>query len=159
MKKHLHGLRKNLQKGSNTMKDVKYVAHSDDMNFGERVKELLLYRKIVKAEKISDQDGVLTLDNGTRIIVEGNEGCGGCENGWYYLDEINGCDNAITSVECEISGDEDVDVYNIFVYAEDKRINCVQYSGSDNGFYGTGYHLFVKIDAEALQKDRKDNKV
>ena len=134
------------------MKKAKYVAHSDDMNFGERVKELLLYRKIVKAEYISDQKGVLTLDNGTQIIVEGHDGCGGCDNGWYYLDELNGCDNVITNVECAILSSEDYDIYNIFVYAEDKRINCVQYSGYDNGYYGTGYFLFVKINTEALQK-------
>jgi len=127
------------------MKDKKYIAHSDDYNFEEEVKELLLYRKIVKVEKINDQEGVLILDNGLQLIVEGNEGCGGCENGWYYLDELNGCDNAITNVKCEIEGDEYSDVYNIFVYAEDKRINCVQYSGGDNGYYGTGYRLYVKV--------------
>ena len=126
-------------------KNKKYIAHSDDYNFEERVKEFLLYRKIVKVERINDQDGILTLDNGTQLIVEGNEGCGGCGNGWYYIDELNDCDNAITDVKCEISGSEYEDVYNIFVYAEDKRINCVQYSGGDNGYYGTGYSLYVKI--------------
>lgn len=127
--------------------DRKYIAHSDDAHFEESVKELLLYRKIVKVERLDDQNGILILDNGTQLIVEGNEGCGGCSNGWYYLDELNGCDNAITNVKCEINGDADDfdEVYNIFVYAEDKRINCVQYSGGDNGYYGTGYDLYVKI--------------
>jgi hypothetical protein len=129
------------------MKSKKYIAHSDDAHFEESVKELLLYRKIVKVERLNDQEGALTLDNGTQLMVEGNEGCGGCGNGWYYLDELNDCDNAITDVKCEASGDaNDFDnLYNIFVYAEDKRINCVQYSGGDNGYYGTGYWLCVVV--------------
>ena len=135
------------------MSDRKYIAHSDDAHFEESVRELLLYRKIVKVEKLDEQLGVLFLDNGTQLIVEGNEGCGGCGNGWYYIDELNGCDNAITNVKCEISGDSDDfdNVYNIFVYAEDKRINCVQYSGGDNGYYGTGYSLYVKVAEEREQ--------
>ena len=132
------------------MKDKKHIAHSDDVHFEESVKELLLYRKIVKVERLNDQDGVLTLDNGTQLIVKGNEGCGGCGNGWYYLDELNDCDNVITDVKCEISGTEYDDVYNIFVYAEDKQINCVQYSGGDNGYYGTGYDLYVRVPGRII---------
>lgn len=127
------------------MKDKKHIAHSDDYDFERSVKELLLYRKIVKVERLNDQDGVLTLDNETQLIVKGNEGCGGCGNGWYYLDELNDCDNVITDVKCEITGTEYNDVYKIFVYTEDKQINCVQYSGGDNGYYGTGYDLYVKV--------------
>lgn len=125
--------------------DKKYIAHSDDANFEEKVKELLLYRKIIKVEALNDQDAILTLDNGTELIVEGNEGCGGCGNGWYYIDELNCCDNAITNVECVCEGDYDDGVYHIFVYADNKKINCIQYSGGDNGYYGTGYNLFVRI--------------
>lgn len=132
------------------MNDKKYIAHSDDIDFEEEVKELLLYRKIVKVEQHSDQDAVLTLDNGTEIIVEGNRGCGGCGNGWYYLDELNDCDNVITDVRCIFEGyDYDKkrydDVYRIIVFADNKEINCVQYSGNDNGYYGTGYELFVRM--------------
>lgn len=120
----------------------KYIAHSDDIDFEVQVKNLLLYRKIIKVEKLDDQNGILTLDNSTQLVVQGNVGCGGCGNGWYYLDELNGCDNAITNVECSNLNEA---IYNIFIYAEDKRINCVQYSGDDNGYYGTGYYLYVKI--------------
>lgn len=125
------------------MNNEKYVAHSDDFNFEEKIKELLLYRKIVKCEKLNDQEGILTLDNGTELIVKGNEGCGGCANGWYYLDEINECENAITNVECGLDGNDEDGVYHIFVFADNKKINCVQYSGGDNGWYGTGYSLYV----------------
>lgn len=126
-------------------KSEKFIAHSDDSTFEENVTELLLYRKIVKVERIDELEGVLTLDNGIQLVVKGNEGCGGCENGWYYLDALNSCDNAITNVECVVGEQDYEDVYNIFVFADEKRINCVQYRGSDNGYYGTGYHLYVRI--------------
>ena len=127
------------------MNDKKYIAHSDDANFVEKVKELLLHRKIIEIKKMDDQTGILILDNGVELIAEGNEGCGGCGNGWYYLDELNGCDNAITNVECVCESDGYDDVYHIFVFADNKKINCIQYSGGDNGYYGTGYDLCVRV--------------
>ena len=132
------------------MKDVKkHLSHSNELDFEQKVKNLLLYRKIVKAEATDKQTAVLTLDNGTKLILEGNEGCCGCGSGCFYIDELNGCDNAIMKVECvcEQKGEyEESLMYHIFVYTEDKKINAVQYSGFDNGYYGTGYDLYVKVD-------------
>ena len=127
-------------------KKKKYIAHSDYSDFESEVKELLLFRKIVKTEEINNQIGVLTLDNGTELIVEGNEGCGGCNNGWFYLKELNACDNVITNVKC-VEDDRGYDevVYHLFVFAENKQIECVRYGGYDNGYYGKGYDLFVRI--------------
>lgn len=129
------------------MKDNrKYLCHSDEKKFREEIKGLLLFRKIIKAESLDEQTAKLTLDNGVEIITVGNEGCGGCGNGWFYLDELNKCENAITNVEYCIDGDgyDDV-VYKLFVFAEDKKINCLQYSGYDNGYYGTGFDVYVKV--------------
>lgn len=127
-------------------KKEKYIAQSDDLDFEEKVKKLLLGRKIVKAEKVDEQVAVLTLDTGVELIAQGNDGCGGCGNGWYYLEELNTCDNAITNVECLVEREEDDgDIYHIFVYADNKKINCLQYSGYDNGYYGTGYDLRVRV--------------
>lgn len=125
-----------------------YIGHSDDENFEQKVKALLLYKKIIKVEKQNDQVGILTLDNGTQLVVKGNEGCGGCGCGWYYLDELNDCDNVITNVECVLCGDLWEDIYRIFVYANNEKINCLQYSGEDNGYYGTGYDLYVRVNKE-----------
>ena len=122
--------------------------HSDDLNFEEQMKQLLLYRKIVKVEEIDDQTALITLDNGTKIKTVGNEGCGGCGNGWYYLQELNECDNVITNVECVIEEDSDKyseEIYKIFVYAEDNKINLLSYKGGDNGYYGTGYDVYVEF--------------
>ncbi len=121
--------------------EEKVVAHSDDGNFQKKVEDLLLFRKVVSVKEVDDQTAELTLDNGIVLVTEGNEGCGGCGNGWYYLTALNRCDNAITQVECE----DDGDTYNIFVFAENEKITLVQYDGYDNGYYGTGYTLSVRM--------------
>lgn len=113
----------------------------------EKIKELLMYRKIVKVDK-----DTLYLDNGVELQILPNEGCGGCSNGWYGIEELNGCDNAITNVEFEcdkINPDDEWSEeysYKIFVYAEDRKIKIVQVDGDDgNGYYGTGYSIRVKM--------------
>ena len=125
-----------------------HFAHSDDSDFEAKLKKLLIGRKIIEAKEIDQQTAVLFLDDGMELIAIGNEGCGGCGNGWYYLDELNGCDNAITKVECCLEGDYEDGVYHLFVFADNKKINCLQFSGGDNGYYGTGYDLYVTIPME-----------
>ena len=122
------------------MKTLKII-HSDDNTFNNNVTELLMGRKIIEVKKHSDQEGELILDNGIILYVIGNEGCGGCGNGWYNLTELNSCDNIITNVTCE----NDEEQYNIFVFAENTKINAVQFDGYDNGWYGTGYQLRVMV--------------
>lgn len=117
--------------------------HCEDVDFEEFVREQLLFHKVVEVVEISDQVAELTLDNGVVLVAEGNEGCGGCGNGWYYLTALNTCDNAITNVEFVESGDEEV--FSIFVYSADNRINLLTYEGYDNGYYGVGYTIHVKI--------------
>lgn len=119
------------------------LSHCDE----EKIKELLLYRKIVKVE-----DDKLYLDNGIELQILPNEGCGGCNSGWYGIEELNSCDNAITNVEFECDKLNPNDnwsaeySYKIFVYAEDTKIKVVQVDGDDgNGYYGTGYSIKVKI--------------
>ena len=125
---------------------MKKHIHSNDANFESEVKDLLLYHKIISATQTGDQTAILVLDNGTALEVKGNEGCGGCGNGWYYIDELNNCDNAITNVECVCdSGDWGDGVYHIYVFADNQKINCLQVSGYDNGYYGTGYDLYITI--------------
>lgn len=112
----------------------------------EQIKNLLLFRKIVEVK-----GDTLILDNGIELDVVANEGCGGCSNGWYYLTELNGCDNVITNVEFNCDDYDGNDEYyetsyKIFVYAENKKIKILQVDGSDgNGYYGTGYSIYVKI--------------
>lgn len=121
----------------------------------KEIKKILMYRKIVKV----DED-TLYLDNGVELKVLPNEGCGGCGNGWYWLKELNGCDNAITNVEfeCESLNPDDrwseEYSYKIFVFAEDTRIKIVQVDGDDgNGYYGTGYSIRVKMPGRKENED------
>lgn len=122
--------------------------HSDDEDFESKMRGLLLYRKIVKVEECDDQTAKLILDNGVEIITIGNDGCGGCANGWYFVDGLNECDNIITNVECVVEDDHYEDVYKIFVFTINDKIKALQYRGSDNGFYGTGFEVHVRIPKE-----------
>ena len=111
----------------------------------EEITKLLFGRKV---EVISETE--LQLDNGLILEIVGNIGCGGCSSGNYELQELNGCDNAITNVEfvCDDNTNDKYDEtsYKIFVLAADKRIKLLQVDGDDgNGWYGTGYSIIVKI--------------
>ena len=125
--------------------DIKYIAHSDDLDFEDKVSNLLLYHKIVSITQVDSMEAILTLDNGIELITIGNEGCGGCGNGRYNIYELNECDNVITDVQCLTENQSADGKYHLFVYAEDRRINCITYDGYDNGYYGTGYRLYVRI--------------
>ena len=120
------------------------ITNGDVIDYTEeqRIRELLLFRKVVKAE-----NDTLYLDNDTELRIIPNIGCGGCSAGNYGLTELNITDNAITNVEftCEDIGDYEQS-YKIFVFQEDKKMRIVQVDGSDgNGYYGSGYEIEVKI--------------
>lgn len=116
--------------------------HCESAEFDDFVRKQLMFRKVVKVREVDDQTAELTLDNGVVLVAKGNEGCGGCANGWYYLTALNTCDNVITNVEIL---EENEAVYSIFVYSADNRINLLTYKGEDNGYYGVGYTLHVKM--------------
>lgn len=119
--------------------------HCQDNDFQKFIESQLLYHKVVSIETKNNQAAELTLDNGVVLEAYGNQGCGGCENGWYYLTELNTCDNVITRVELvETVNEIGDDVFSIFVYAEDNRINLLSYEGGDNGYYGVGYEIKIK---------------
>lgn len=127
----------------------KYEKFYDEFDRKE-IKKLLIGRKV----KVIDNDGqeaTLLLDNGTKLRIIANEGCGGCSNGWYSINKLNEVDNAITNVKFECDNMESIEEndyfdtsYKIFVFCEDTRINLLDVSGSDgNGYYGTGYTIHV----------------
>lgn len=50
-----------------------------------------LYTKLLQGRYVTSiNDGIITLDDGTELHIDGNDGCGGCESGWY-------CSNRSTS--------------------------------------------------------------
>lgn len=133
---------------------VRKLDHTDQ----EDITDLLLGHKVVKVD-----DEHLVLDNGTTIKAIGHDGGCACSAGCYDLSVLNGTDNIITRVEFDYrpagdgedptfeEGDDDAPkdrwtgYYRVFVFAEDKRINLMQFDGTDgNGYYGTGFEILVR---------------
>lgn len=67
----------------------------------------------------------LTLDNGDTLTIEGNEGCMGCVNGWYHLENAYKRGNhtaRIMNANVEYAQDDNYhdgyEVYTIFVMVD-----------------------------------------
>lgn len=119
------------------------IDHDDDYE----ISQILVGRKI-----ISYVDDTLTLDNGTTLYIQPNDGCGGCVSGYYQLDALNTFDNVITKAEVSVADDlttsqyGSTTTYELFVYAEGVPTgqSVVTVSGDDgNGYYGTGFSIIV----------------
>lgn len=124
----------------------------------DEITALLMGRKVTKV------DGEhLMLDDGTVIKAIGRDGGCACSAGCYDLSVLNGVDNIITRVEYDYrpssnwdhptfdDGDPDAPddkwtgYYRVFVYAENQRVNLMQFDGTDgNGYYGTGFEILVR---------------
>jgi len=93
----------------------------------------------------------LLLDDGTLLRLVGNDGGCSCGAGDYDLTALNGVENIITAVEFEDEPGGDGErgsegAYRIFVFAGNEHINLATFEGSDgNGYYGTGYHVMVRL--------------
>lgn len=113
----------------------------------DELRTLLVGRTITAVE--GDR---LILDDGRQLTVVPNTGCGGCDSGWYDLDELTACDNLITGIEVSVTDGADGDgpdtaartTFRLFVIADNRQINVATVSGTDgNGYYGTGFWLEV----------------
>lgn len=114
--------------------------------------ELLVGHRIVKAEMNLPGDygrndnGKLTLDDGTEIAVIPNIGCL-CGSGDYYITRLATTENIITAIRIvdDPAGDgTDGTGYAIYVITGNDEINVLQIDGDDgNGYYGTGYWLEI----------------
>lgn len=120
-------------------------------NVSDEILNSIKGKSIVKIQDCGDTNLILILDDGTRLIVESNEGCGGCDNGWFYHDlekvlSLGLEGNVITDikVKCDFN-DDDEGTYTVQIYSLDKRYN-IECSGHDNGYYGIGISLNVYID-------------
>lgn len=107
-------------------------------------------------------DEHLLLNDGTVIKAIGHDGGCACNAGCYDLSVLNGVDNIITRVEYdyrpagdgekpEFSGHPDdpaeewTGYYRVFVYADNQKVNLMQFDGTDgNGWYGTGFEILVR---------------
>lgn len=107
----------------------------DDEN---EIRDLLVGKSVAK---ITD-DSVL-LSDGNVLTLVGN--CGGCACGAgdYELSHLIDAVNGIMDVQ--IVQNSECTLWQIFVLAQDKRIELAAFEGDDgNGYYGTGFWIEVK---------------
>lgn len=111
------------------------------------LRRLLIGKRITKAE-----DDTLTLDDGTRLIIDPNFGGCSCGSGDYWLEHLNDFDNAITEVSIEYDEEKSkldrctYERIKIFVFADsDIKDNVITVKGYEgNGYYGRGFEILVQ---------------
>ena len=107
--------------------------------------DFLIGKKIEKVTETSEWTELLTTD-GTKIIIETNEGCGGCENGWSSIGDLKvleNSDNAITNVSVEYDKWDD-DLFKLFIYFHDTKFEVDGDDWYGNGYYGGGFWVTLK---------------
>ena len=126
-----------------------YNTPRDETIDGENIdslRRLLIGRRIIDADEDND---TLTLDDGTKLIIDPNWGGCTCGSGDYWLSHLTHFDNIITNVdikyeaEHEEYGDEKI---HIFVFAESEiKDNIITVEGNPgNGWYGRGFEILVQ---------------
>ena len=113
------------------------------------IKDLIYGQSVVEVKHMDDYNIKLILSNGLVLHAMSNEG--GCSNGWYDIDNILDLGitgNVITKVEVESPEYAFAGTYKLFIYSRDKRMLEVDFTGCDNGYYGTGIIIHVKSPDE-----------
>lgn len=110
----------------------------------DRLRELLVGKAIQAVERVDQATGVITLTDGTKLTIVGNEGCGGCGEGWYDLTHITPAAGVITNAYGTVNEDGYNEAFRIFVVAANVQTEVAGFHGSDNGYYGRGWWLRVE---------------
>lgn len=126
--------------------DSKYsIGYNEGVAWNEidKINEMLVGRKIVKAEQKDSFTIHLTLDNGKVIQVQGNLGECVPGEGWYQIMSLTKVlpGGRIMAVSSE--SDKWEEKFTLFVMTEGDKMPLVEFEGSDNGYYGTGFWLKV----------------
>lgn len=119
--------------------DVQNLEYTDELV--EYLREKLVGRRIVKA-----QDDRLALDDGQIVVVQPNEGCGGCGHGWAEIDfsVLTNTESAVMNVELATNPSDD-EIFQLFIYYVDQSCQVVDGDlGHDNGYYGQGFWVSLK---------------
>ena len=107
----------------------------------------LLEQELVGKRIIKITDEKIVPDNGTVLLIEPNEGCGGCSAGWAEMDidPYNpNIEAAVMNVEYKDTDDIRSDSFKIFIYmADNTSITMEGNNGNDNGYYGSGFWVTV----------------
>jgi hypothetical protein len=126
--------------------DHKYsIGYNEGVAWSEidKINEMFVGRKIVKADQKDSFTIHLTLDNGQVVQVQGNLGEVVPGEGWYQIASIAEAlpGGRIMGVSSE--SDEWEEHFTLFVMTEGDKMPLVEFEGSDNGYYGTGFWLQV----------------
>ena len=115
----------------------------------DALREAMFGRSVVSVQ-IDDDDyspeGRVLLDDGTELILHGNDGGCSCGGGDYALTRLNDMPiNGITNVEIDVDEHDGYSLtYRIFVLAQDQRFELAAFEGNDgSGYYGTGFWFTV----------------
>lgn len=120
--------------------------------------------------EIDEEFDTITLDDGTILEVEGNEGCGWCRSGWYdFINVFKQGDSHArimsAHVACDIDEENDdegaVDphVYTLFVMVDGNPgfLPLATIRGDDGaGGYGTGFRIFANVVVPPTSATRQD---
>jgi hypothetical protein len=114
------------------------------------LKELFIGRRIVASSYEVPGNVIFELDNGVRLRLVPNKGCGGpCRNGEFTLTDFSRFDHVITRVAVADNGNDSSGngaeaVVELFVYGEGISDKIAQVKGSEgNGYYGRGFAIQV----------------
>lgn len=126
--------------------DSKYsIGYNESVAWNEidKINEMFVDRKIVKADQKDSFTIHLTLDNGQVVQVQGNLGEVVPGEGWYQIASIAEAlpGGRIMGVSSE--SDEWEEHFTLFVMTEGDKMPLVEFEGSDNGYYGSGFWLNV----------------
>ena len=124
-----------------------------------------LYTQLLRGRYVTSiDDGTITLDDGTELYIHGNEGCGGCESGWYWLENVykQGSRRARIMSAYVAYGEDDEDapsVYTLFVMVDGNptQLPLATIRGDDGaGGYGTGFRVFANVVTSPTSATRQD---
>lgn len=113
-----------------------------------------LYTRLLRGRYVTSiNDGIITLDDGTELYIHGNDGCGSCESGWYWLENVykQGSRRARIMSAYVAYGEDDEDapsVYTLFVMVDGNptQLPLATVRGDNgNGYYGTGFTLTATV--------------
>lgn len=111
------------------------MIHHDDE---ARLNEAFVGRKVIEVT-----DDTFILDDGSKLTVVPNEGCGGCGEGWYEISSIASFDHVITGVK--VDADRYETHFNLIFYSVGIQGKGLEVTGGDNGYYGTGFSVRVSL--------------
>lgn len=99
------------------------------------------------------KNNTLICEDGTKITIEENEGCGGCGNGWSSLEDLKILEGngVITNVESKYETNSN-DKFKLFIYYHEKALEISGDDGYGNGYYGGGFYVTI----ENIMKEKEN---